>query len=801
MISILPLDKLSDEIVVALEERGISKDDVKLALFLDLSFDGRYGESWLIVDQKAEKLYCVSAPHSVSVFKNDSLDPHTHHNSHKHNHKLSSEKESENVGFDHFEEYDLSCVKNWHVDSFISSNRILARDFSISSDSEGNELEFATIVLSYCTNTRKNRLFAFLDILERLQKGEDVKDDDEIFNQFNLKCPKCGETYPDQERKICENCKKSKAILKRLLKYFLEFKPQLAMVIFGMLSSTAFQIISPLISGKLLFDQVISEPNPELGLGKLHSESWVIIVVGITVLMSLISVIIGIFQGRANAYMSTKVTLNMKLDIFDAMQRLSLSFFNNNQTGGLVTRVNYDAQHIRSFFVDGVPPFLIMAINFIGVSILLFFMNWKLTLIVFLPIPFVVLIFKKMTPKIWRMDSKMWRRSSSLSAVLHDSLNGIRVVKAFAKETDESHRFREAATNYFDAALQANKISLIVFPLAGLLTGLAVKAIWGFGGIQVMNQAMTYGEFTAYLSYLGLIFGPISFFTSFTSTVTQTINSAQRMFEILDAVPEIMDAEDAVEIYPIKGQIEFKKVCFHYAPNRPILNNVSFKIHPGDHVGLVGHTGAGKSTIANLMNRLYDVVSGSIEIDGVNVKKIKGSSLHRGIAIVSQEIFMFRGSIADNIRYARPDAPMEEIIKVAKAANAHEFIMNLPDGYETVIGTGSRSLSGGERQRVSIARALLLNPSILILDEATAAMDTETERLIQEALESLSEGRTTVSIAHRLSTLRDCNYLMALENGEIVEMGSHAELIAKKGVYYKLYKLQADAMKKVLTGT
>ena len=326
------------------------------------------------------------------------------------------------------------------------------------------------------------------------------------------------------------------------------------------------------------------------------------------------------------------------------------------------------------------------------------------------------------------------------------------------------------------------------------------KAIWGFGGIEVMGNRMTYGEFTTYFGYLGMIFGPLNFFTNFANLMTDVINSAQRMFGIMDTVPEICDAPDAVTIEPLRGEVEFRRVCFHYAPNRPILKDVSFKIEAGQHVGLVGHTGSGKSTIANLITRLYDVISGSVLIDGVNVKELSSESLRKGIAIVSQEIFLFRGTIADNIRYAKPDATIGEVMEAAKAANAHDFIMSLPDGYETVVGIGSRSLSGGEKQRISIARALLLDPPILILDEATAAMDTETERQIQYALERLGKGRTTISIAHRLSTLRDCDFLMVVDNGCVTEMGTHSELIEKHGTYYRLYRLQAESMKRVLQG-
>jgi ATP-binding cassette subfamily B protein len=315
-----------------------------------------------------------------------------------------------------------------------------------------------------------------------------------------------------------------------------------------------------------------------------------------------------------------------------------------------------------------------------------------------------------------------------------------------------------------------------------------------------MGGAMTYGELTTYLGYIGMIFGPLQFFTNFVNMATDTINSAERMFEVLDATPEIVDAKDAVSLETIKGDIEFKNVCFHYNPNRPILRDVSIKIHAGDNIGLVGHTGSGKSTIANLITRMYDTISGTIYIDGHDIRKIKTEDLRRNIAIVSQEIFLFRGTIADNIRYARPDATMEEVIAAARAANAHDFIERLPQGYETEVGTGSRSLSGGEKQRVSIARALLLSPSLLILDEATAAMDTETERLISDALAKLVQGRTTITIAHRLSTLKDCNYLFAIENGEIAEEGTPEQLMEKKGVYYKLYTLQSEAMKKVLAG-
>lgn len=561
-----------------------------------------------------------------------------------------------------------------------------------------------------------------------------------------------------------------------------------------MLASSGISLISPIINGRILYDNVISTS------GKWHTVEKLFIVLSVIVALALVSLGINIIQNRANAKLSTRMTNKMKQNVFDALMGLSLSYFNNQSTGRLINRVNYDADRIRSFYIDGVPNFVINALNFIGLTFFLFSLNWKLTLMVFVPVPIIVIIFRVMLPKLWRMYSKQWRASSSMNSMLGDSLNGIRVVKAFAKEAEETHRFYKYSDRLFHANLKVNITSLTIFPVVSLLIGMSSQMIWGFGGLSVMGEQMTYGEFTTYLGYIGMIFGPLQFFSTFTNLITDTINAAQRMFEILDMVPDVMNAPDAVEKPEFKGDIEFKDVSFHYNPNRPILKDVNIKIHPGDNIGLVGHTGSGKSTIVNLITRMYDPISGQILIDGMDLKKIKISSIRHNIAIVSQEIFLFRGTIADNIRYARPDATMEEVIAAAKAANAHDFIVRLPEGYETEVGSGSRSLSGGERQRVSIARALLMSPSILILDEATAAMDTETERLIGDALSKLVEGRTCITIAHRLSTLKDCNYLFVIENGEIAEEGPPADLLAKGGVYYRLYKLQAEAMKKVLAG-
>ncbi len=777
-----------------MSEKGIAEESVYAMISLDLSENGDYGESWLILDREAMKLHRFSSSDHVSE---DEKYPH--------------DKNQPRASFDKYTELDINGYSGWYVDNFVSSNRLLAREgapFVPDPDAgfeENRQAEIAygknltTRVIAFCTNGKKKRLFAFIDILDRLQRGEIVTEEDPLFEQFNLKCPKCGRVYKDQERRICENCTNRKAIFGRVLAYCSDHKWLMVLIFLAVLMNSGLALLTPILNGRILFDQVITPPSADGRYGRLHSESWVLIVIAVIFGTALLSVAISIVDNRCRDRVSLRTAHRLKMDVFTALQTMSLSYFSRNSTGRIVHRVNEDANRVRELF-GAIPDFVLHSLNFIGLSVLLFLMNWKLTLIVFIPVPFVVLLLKFALPKLWRSYSKLWKRNSDLNAMLDDSLSGIRVVKAFAKETDETHRFHFFTRRSMEASLLVNRNSIMIFPLISLLIAFSSKAIWGFGGIEVMGHHMTYGEFTTYFGYLGMIFGPLNFFTTFTQLMTDVMNSAQRIFEVLDTVPDILDSNDAVAIEPLRGEVEFKRVCFHYAPNRPILKDVSFRIEAGQNVGLVGHTGSGKSTIANLITRMYDVISGSVEIDGVNVKNIKTASLRKGIAIVSQEIFLFRGTIADNIRYAKPDADLHEVMEAAKAANAHDFIMALPDGYETVVGVGSRSLSGGERQRISIARALLLNPSILILDEATAAMDTETERQIQSALERLSAGRTTISIAHRLSTLRHCDFLMVVENGCVTEKGTHAELLARRGTYYRLYKLQAESMKRVLQG-
>lgn len=784
----LPLDKINEKALLTLSLAGVQASDIDMALCLDMNLQGMRSENYLVYSRALGHLYRLMSSNPDPTKKKDS---------------------SEDIGTYTLDIFPLATLTEPYIDNYVTSTRLQVHRHP-SDDTppeQGDMSEDAyrtalrryncggeTLVLGQCTNACKLKLLTFLTLWERFDKGETITDSDDIFKQFTPSCPKCGTPYDNPLRKVCKHCTQKKGVMSRLLGYFKVFKPQLFIVLLCLLGSTALSLLTPIVSGQILFDQVI------MPSGSMHEVHYVYVWVSVLIAMALLGVFIGIVQSRTNAYMSTRVVRNMKNEIFAAMQKLSLSYFNQNPTGRLINRVNYDAERVRSFFIDGVPYFISHVISYIALTIILFCINWKLTLILFSPVIPIVLIIKFALPKLWKCYSHVWRHSSAMNAMMNDSLTGIRVVKAFAKEDSETNRFYQYSSKLYEANLRTQLVSMTIFPVIYILIGAIGHAMWGFAGFEVMGEHMTYGQLTTYMGYIGLIFGPLNFFTNFANMVTDTMNSAVRMFEVLDMTPEVVESPNPVKLETIEGEIVFTHVNFHYAPNRPILKDISFTIHKGDHVGLVGHTGSGKSTIANLLTRMYDVVSGSITIDGVDIKDLETSSLRRNVAIVSQEVYIFRGSIADNIRYGRPDATMDEVIAAAKAANAHDFIMRLPEGYNTKVGIGSRSLSGGERQRVSIARALLMNPALLILDEATAAMDTETERLISEAIERVSEGKTTISIAHRLSTLKNCDYIMAIDNGELAEMGTQEELMARQGIYYRLWTLQNEQLRKVMEG-
>ncbi len=600
-------------------------------------------------------------------------------------------------------------------------------------------------------------------------------------------CPKCGEPYPDQERRICPKCIDRAGVFKRLWFFTKRYKLSVFAILAAMILSSALSIIAPYLSSGFFYDSVLT-----VG-GEFYGQ--VLKVVLILVGTRLLSLLINMVNEVTTAIVVPKIVYDLEKTIFTSIERLSIKFFTNRQTGALMNQVNGDANQIYWFFVELLPYLIINVVQTATVAVLMFLINWQLALIAVCVAPVVVVVTKLLSDRMNKLHARNYSNNRSLSGMLTDVLSGVRVVKAFAREGEEKRRFniRNNAQAASDRAVALNYNTL--FRIVAFIFTIVSTLILGIGGWMVIEGRITYGILITFTAYTTMLFSPLTFFVNMTNQFAGAMNAMQRLMEIMDAEPDVKESDAPHRPERLRGNIEFRNVDFGYEKNRRIIEDISFEIKEGETIGIVGHTGAGKSTVANLLIRLYDADKGDIIIDGHNVRDIAFETLRNNIAIVSQETYIFHGTIYDNIAFAKPEATREEVIRAARISGAHDFICKLEDGYQTKIGWGYKDLSGGEKQRVSIARALLRDPSILILDEATSAMDTRTERAIQASLEALSKGRTTIMIAHRLSTLRNADWLMVLENGKIPERGTHNTLIRQKGIYYKLYMLQYEALK------
>ncbi len=611
--------------------------------------------------------------------------------------------------------------------------------------------------------------------IEQLAKGEpfsiNLKDE-------RLRCAKCTRLLPEKDG-VCPACVNRNATMLRIGSYLNPYRKQAAVLVGFTIVSTALTLIPPEIQGRLVDGVFQAHRNVPL--------LWTLMAIWLASLA--ISILVQVAANKLVAYLSAHIAGDLRSKLYRAIEYLQLTFFDKKQVGAITSRVTQDTDRVWGFLVDGVPYFVSNGLLLFGVAILLFVTNWKLALCILAPIPIVVAI----SGAAWKPVSNLYYRVGQKWARFHmhlnESLTGIRVVKAFAQEDWELEKFRVRNDELVEAGVRADTRWFTVFGAMSFFASLGTLINWTVGGYMVYANQMTLGEFWKVHQLLTLIYGPLQWFAMVNNWFSRAMAGAERIFEIMDMEKEAY-LRPGVE-KPISGEVKFENVRFGYDKSNPVLKGLSFTAKPGDMIGLVGKSGAGKSTTINLLCRFYEPDAGNIKIDGVDYTDFSLTTMRQQIGIVLQEPFLFNGTIAENIAYGKPGATFEEIVVAAKAANAHNFVLGKPDGYDTMVGEKGSKLSGGERQRVSIARAILHNPRILILDEATSSVDVETEKQIQEAIGRLTEGRTTFAIAHRLSTLRNATRLIVLDKGEIAETGTHAELMEKKGVFYNLVETQS----------
>ena len=610
------------------------------------------------------------------------------------------------------------------------------------------------------------------------------------------RCEKCGNIIPHWSE-TCPRCLEKRALLARLFGYL---KPywHIAVIAFALTLTTTGLGLVPTYITKMLTDDLFVPAIKLIADGLTPgSESFSLLNLFVLALIGIhiVNTCLGTIRSYMMQWLGNKVILDLRTSAYEYLQRLSLNFYNKKETGRLMSRISYDTGRLQNFIVNGIQDFLMDILNISGMCVILFLVNWRLAAMTLIPIPALTVASVIFGRKMHVVYHKVWRRMAGISAILADTIPGVRVVKAFAAEDREVDRFNKVNQDYFKSSMHAAKLSTIYYPVMGMAMFIGGIVIRFFGGRGILTGDMSLGDLTLFMGYMWRFYGPIRNLTRLNHMLQMSAAAAERVFEIMDAQPDVDDKRDAIELPAIQGDIKFDNVVFSYDDEKNALDGISFEVKAGQMIGLSGPSGAGKTTLINLLGRFYDVTEGSISIDGHDIRDVTMRSLREQIGVVLQDPFLFHGTIAENIAYSRPRASRAEMVAAAKAANAHDFIMNFPDGYDTMVGERGTGLSGGEKQRISIARAVLKNPRILILDEATSSVDTETESLIQAAVERLVEGRTTFAIAHRLSTLRKADKLVILEKGEIAEQGTHNELLDNNGLYRRLVDLQSELSK------
>ena len=565
----------------------------------------------------------------------------------------------------------------------------------------------------------------------------------------------------------------------RLLAYIKPYTRRLALAVVCIIMAAGANLYLPWIIKDMIDDVLMSKDMVMLNL----------IAAGILVVMFTR----GVFyygQSYLVSYVGQRVIIDVRSVLFRKFQRMPLSYYDKQQTGTVMSYITNDVAVMQSAIVDNLIELVTEGSILIGSLAMMIYLDWKLSLLTLMTIPLVGFAMKIFGRKLKRSSTVIQERVAEITSLLQESISAIRVVKSFVRESYEIKRFEEQNWRNFQAAMKNVKLSSLLTPTVEFLAAIAVTFIVWFGGYEVVNEVITAGELVAFLTYAVNLANPVKRLSRVYAAIQKAMAAADRVFAVMDLNEKITDVPGAKPLPPIKGKVEFKDITFSYKEGQPALQHISLKAEPGQMIALVGPSGSGKSTIANLIPRFYDVDSGVITIDDHDIRQVTADSLREQIGLVPQETMLFSTTVMENIRYGRLEATDEEVIEAAKAANAEEFIKELPEGYDTKLGERGLNLSGGQRQRLAIARAILKNPRVLILDEATSALDTESEKIVQDALDNLMVGRTSFVIAHRLSTIFNADQIFVVENGHLREHGTHEELLAAGGLYSNLYNIQ-----------
>ena len=721
---------IPSDILVRLEAAGIEGKSILIAAEGDLNESGRVTSIWMIAT--SDRVISISTDQSVPL-----VDP---------------------ISFDQANDFRLRST----VGS--SSIQVMCDGMPVS--------------LVRFTNRHRERFQRVLFQLKRLKEGQPLQPHRLLAPDPRF-CSQCGLTLPAANQP-CPRCVKHGAVFQRMLPLFRDYTKWAIVLVIFMAVGITLDLLPPFLT-RILVDDVLTTGE---------HEDWLIwLVLGLAgALLFRSGVNIGI--ARLSSYIGTRITYDMRQRLFLKLEQMSIDYYDRMDVGQLMTRCMSDVEQLQGFVNQATQGFLINILTILSIGVMLFYLDPALAMYVMVPIPLVtggtIFFYRRIYPMYYKVSDS----HAKLTSMLNSILSGIRLVKAFAQEQRENRRFSSGNEAFRNARRRVDMNAGTFSPVMTFVFGLGGLIIWYAGGHDVLAERITLGTLMAFLGYVSMFYSPLSGLTQFSNWMTSFMASSQRIFEILDADPKLHDPPNPKSLADVKGMIEFDHVVFGYDPYHPVVKDISFKIEPGQMIGIVGRSGSGKSTLVNLLCRFYDTQEGTVRIDGKDVRDLKRGDIRRHIGLVLQEPFLFRASIAENIAYGRPDAPIEDIIRSAKAANAHEFIMQHPAGYDSPLGEHGSGLSGGERQRISIARALLCDPAILILDEATSSVDTESEQQIQEALTRLCKDRTTIAIAHRLTTLRGADCIYVIDNGRLAEYGDHEALMVQGGIYHRLVHIQ-----------